>query len=81
MSQLAVEWEDPPESERGKPIDHRLFASLLRSRPGQWARLPRVTDVFVIKNGGLPAYRPAGSFEAVMRRQRVYARYVGEAES
>jgi hypothetical protein len=86
MSELV--WEEPPaRTSRTATRDHAAIAAQLKSRPGQWAVIEagernNMNNVAMrIKRGDLPAYRPAGAFEAVTRTKdgevRVYARYTG----
>lgn len=72
---------DPPAStDRAPTLRHQVHAETLRSRPGRWALLADIEPnaASSIARGLLVPYRPGGSFEAVIRRGRVYARFVGE---
>lgn len=86
MSELI--WEEPPaRTSWSVRRDHVAIAAQLKSHPGQWAIIEagernNINNVAMrIKGGVLPAYRPAGAFEAVTRTKDgevcVYARYVG----
>lgn len=80
--------EDPPQARRSrKPSGHHLaIADKLMADPGNWYRVADEVKqpgmAGGIKKGTLPAYQPAGAFEAVSRKQGdgwdIYARYVGE---
>jgi hypothetical protein len=86
-----LKWEEPPHADQRRPGGakrHAEVAAQLKSRPGEWARVAAFdkdtrsrTYAHYIRRGGLAAYRPDGSFEAVSRtvdgEYRVYARYVG----
>src|SRR5690349_20284852 len=85
-----VRWEDlPPDGRHTRRIsvcDHAAVAEELREHPGRWALVlaggaANTAFASLIRSGGLPAYRPAGSFQAAFRtvadEQRVYARFVG----
>lgn len=73
-------------------IRHQPIAEGLRALPGQWAEVGNYqwqqsaySAIQSIHNGRLPAYRPAGDFEAEVRRDsegdaHVWARYVGHLE-
>ena len=80
-----IKWQEPPAERRGRaPWDE--IAEALRGRPGAWALVGENIDASQatrIKKGGLSAFAPAGSFEAVTRKNEgdkhdIYARYVGE---
>lgn len=86
-----IVWEEPEPADYGTPqLPHYEIAAELRQHPGQWAKILTSVNLAYgtkINNGRLAAYRPAGSFEAVVRNTRpeggssvgdVYARYVGE---
>jgi hypothetical protein len=83
---VKLEWisGDPPPAEKtraaGMSMQHEVIAAQLRAHPGRWAKLPDLNfgSAGDIKYGRLAAYRPSGSFEAVIRRGAVYARHVGE---
>jgi hypothetical protein len=79
----------PPRSERY--TRHTPIAEALRARPGQWARIAEYATprrarhmAYVVRTGRLPAYAPAGAFEAEWReegaRGAVWARYTGTEE-
>ena len=77
--------ELPPIS-RNRSEKWERVAEQLRERPGEWAfigeHLSSATANF-ISNGVLAAFRPAGTFEAVCRDQKlsygkVFARFIGE---
>jgi len=86
-----VEFVGPPPAQRN--TKHARIARELRAHPRVWGvvrrpdTLPRAASAAqAIRDARLPAYAPAGSFEAVARtvteggrtEHRVYARYVGE---
>ncbi|MET9690160.1 hypothetical protein ABZY81_17060 [Streptomyces sp. NPDC006514] len=90
----AVEYLGPPPEQRN--TKHARIARELRGRPQVWGvvRRPASLDsaasaARAIRDARLPAYAPAGSFEAVARsvtegtvtEYRVYARYVGAIPS
>lgn len=70
-------------------IRHQPIAEGLRALPGQWGEVGNYEWLGsaqnasrAIRQGLLPAYRPAGAFEAEIRRDaegdaHVWARYVG----
>lgn len=70
-------------------IRHQPIADGLRARPGQWGEVGNYrwlgsakSAVHSIRIGILPAYQPAGAFEADIHRDgegdaHVYARYIG----
>jgi len=86
---MTVEFREPP-SPKGGPSANKYgdVAEALKERPGEWAMIvagghhnlvPR------IKAGTIPAFRPAGAYEATARsnesgRFDVYARFVGDAD-
>ena len=85
-----LRWEDPPPQRRGGRRSNHFPAELvardLRSKPGEWAVVEespnRLNLASHIRGGMYPAFRPAGSFDAVSRTDedgvvRTYARYVG----
>lgn len=84
-----LRWEDPPPERRGGRPSNRFPAELvaldLRRNPGRWAVVEeapnRLSLASQIRDGLYPAFRPAGSFEAVSRSLEgvvvTYARYVG----
>lgn len=87
---MTLLFEDPPEDDqrRGEWGIHRRHAAQLRQQPGQWAvvgiyRTSRSSGslAYQIRKGSLPAYAPAGAFEAractVDGEHRVYVRFVG----
>lgn len=85
-----IRWEDPPGDRRG--TDWAAVAKALRWRPGKWALVVVCNNAVTagavardIRVSKYPALRDRGPFEAVARsvdgEARVYARYVGEAES
>lgn len=90
-----MEWKEPVEKKVGlynaRASEHDAIAKQLKERPGQWAVC--YTDEFYqlayrIKDGSIPAFRPAGTFEATCRgaagkgqkTKEIYVRYVGESE-
>ncbi|MER7464071.1 hypothetical protein [Streptomyces sp. NPDC097981] len=89
-----VEYMGPPPKQRN--TKHARIARELRAHPQVWGVVRRPSSLDsassaarAIRDARLPAYAPAGSFEAVARsvsegavtEYRVYARYVGGAES
>lgn len=84
---MAVKFVDgPPPGGVGRPVLYEEEAAELRGRPGEWALIADSAASSMasnIKYGTLKAFRPAGTFEAVCRKQKhgygeIYARYVGE---
>ncbi len=78
---IHLRWVDelPPRADRAPTMRHHIVAEALRQRPGCWAMLPDFEPNWssAIRSGSNAAYRPGGSFEAVARQGRLYARYVG----
>ncbi len=85
-----VDFVGPPP--RHKNTKHARIASTLKARPKTWGVVLRCGTITrasaaaqAIRSARLPAYEPAGSFEARARtviekgrtEHRVYARYVG----
>ncbi|WP_407838485.1 hypothetical protein ACE1OC_22315 [Streptomyces sp. DSM 116496] len=85
-----VEFIGPPPKQRN--TKHTRIASDLRAHPNVWGVVGKPASITraasaaqAIRNARLPAYSPAGSFEAVARtitsggstEHRVYARFVG----
>jgi hypothetical protein len=82
-------WAGPPPKAKGRP--HRRYGPMarrLRQRPGAWAVIRNCPSAAVARNrtsairrGVIPAFLPAGSFEAVHRevggKWLVYARFIG----
>jgi len=77
----------PRSTRNGRPISHNFqqIAQQLKDNPGQWARIDtRGTQpaarsfAFHVRNGTSRAFQPAGAFEATVRNQDIWARYVGE---
>ena len=77
-------WEKPP-----LQADHKRIAVMLRTNPGQWARIDKAYSYRTAKNtvyriiaARIVAYGPAGDFEAVRReldgQHFVYVRYLGD---
>jgi hypothetical protein len=72
------------------PHEHDSIATQLRSKPNEWAQISEDAHTSMagqIRKGKIPAYRPAGSFEARyvltdrdLRRGEIRARYVGDEE-
>jgi hypothetical protein len=87
-----MEWKEPPKNPKSpdaRASEHEAIANQLKQRPGQWALC--YTDeyyllAYKIKNGSIPQFRPAWTFEATCRgasdksykTQEIYVRYVGE---
>lgn len=74
--------DELPPSAVGKSwgtVPHALIAAALKEQPGRWAMLPdfSIGNSAVIRGGTVGVYRPAGSFESIIRDGAVYARYVG----
>lgn len=86
-----ISWEDPPRDERSSgEIDWGFVASTLRGSPGRWAKIVLPTGFKLLsgtyqqiasKRQVLGPFRPAGSFESVIRGGDLYARYVGTEDS
>jgi hypothetical protein len=88
----ALKFEGPPPSKFTSPRGHHTEAAKeLKERPGEWA----IVGVYAhsgsssavarqLRAGLIPAYAPAGTFEAMARtidgEARVYARFVGEPD-
>lgn len=81
--------EEPPPRERSAPanVQHSDVAEFLEGNPGQWAKVKVCTTVTQagsfasnIRHGRLLAFQPAGKYEAVTRKEAVYARYVESAD-
>ncbi|MET3984197.1 hypothetical protein [Streptomyces sp. PvR034] len=94
MSASAVEYLGPPPAQRN--TKHARIAADLRTHPEVWGVIRRPASLDsaasaarAIREARLPAYSPAGTFEAVARtvtegnrtEYRVYARYVGAPDS
>jgi hypothetical protein len=87
-------FETPPAQRRGtgqRTGKHFEAAEKLRARPGEWGVVAICSTpsssaslAYLIRRGGLAAYRPKGAFEAVSRtvddERRVYARYKADPE-
>jgi len=88
-------FQNPPVNNRGH-LDHAEVVRQLKAKPGKWAKVPGYdakTDAgqrvlaSQIGKAQLKAYRPAGSFEAVSRKDPktgeigIWARYVGKGKS
>lgn len=86
-----LRFEGPPPAAYGTPKGHHTDAAReLRERPGEWAVIGTYAHsgsasavALQVRKGAIPAYEPAGTFEAkartVDREARVYARFVGES--
>lgn len=77
-----MDMEDIPDSVAGASASAEVgleVAAQLRSRPGQWAIMPRgiVSAAWVIYLGITVPFAPQGAFQAADRGWDVYARYVG----
>lgn len=82
-----IRWEEPPakRSNLQPGLKYPPIAGALRARRFAWARIlddGSTSVVNQIKTGRIPAFRPAGSFEARGQRKPdgkyiVWARYVG----
>ncbi len=67
--------------------EHIALAELLRRNPGGWVPFVQQYETSSaasntqsrINKGVLAAFRPAGSFKAVVRQGILYVKYVGEA--
>jgi hypothetical protein len=89
---MAIVWSDPPAAQHGSGSKHEEFANDLRDNPGVWATTDdgllddkaNASQVQMIQKGRGAAYRPAGSFKAVARknesgdRYNIFVRYIGE---
>ena len=86
-----VVWEDPPPQAggSGSRVVYTEEVAALRSRPGEWGRIPvrrsgeRAATMLAdnIRRGLLAAFRPAGSFEAKAFQGQVWARYTDGGQS
>jgi hypothetical protein len=89
---MGIKWVDnPPEPRPGRPGVGRpkyyAFAEALKRRPGQWAVLGTASSALAhqIGAGKTVAFQPAGTFEAVSRKEAndrpgrgtIYVRYLG----
>jgi hypothetical protein len=76
-----IDGDPPPSTDRQPTMRHQRYAEALRGRPGRWALLADLESGSAgsIRSGQLVPYRPGGTFDAVVRRGRVYARYLGKA--
>lgn len=81
--------DQPPPSNRGNERLYVWFAKQLRANPGRWARLPLANKAGIstaIGQGKMSAFRPAGHFEAVYRKDLDsddkwnYVRYIGPVD-
>lgn len=75
MSEL-VEWEEP----EGERRNWEAIAETLRANPNQWAHIKGTSTAHhshYINSGRTKAFSPAGSFEAMVRKGKVFARFVG----
>jgi hypothetical protein len=80
-----IKWEEPPTDRRSRGYGD--MAEPLRDKPGEWAKVAEgissPTLANSIKQARVKSFAPAGSFEAVSRKNPdggvdIYARYVGE---
>ncbi len=64
---------------RRERLPHEQWAAQLKAQPGRWARVPGVNPGYctAVLKATVHAYRPAGAFEAAMRDNEIYVRYVG----
>ena len=95
MSTTIIRFEEPPPpahpryAPRSRDVAPNVAAEL-KGAKGDWALVKEFSEqragtarsaARVINQGTIPAYRPAGAFEAVTRtvdnQVRLYARYVG----
>jgi len=82
--------DEPPPSNRGNDRLYHWFANQLKANPGKWAKLPLPPNKAglrtLIERGKFLAFRPAGSFECVYRKELEgddrwnFVRYVGPVE-
>jgi len=81
--------DEPPPSNRGNDRLYHWFANQLREHPGKWAKLPLPNKAGIstlIERGKMSAFRPAGAFECVFRKELEgddkwnFVRYVGPVE-
>jgi hypothetical protein len=90
---VGITWEEPPPSGKGKTSWRSerwdSTAEQLRAKPGEWAKIGRLSPSIVssIKGAHSDSWAPSGSFEAVSRnwstedgKSDVYARYVGNED-
>lgn len=84
-----LQWGDPPRRDGRRSYHrHELVAKRLKARQGEWAWLVfnsargASNAASTAALGGIPAYEPAGDFEAVHRlvdgEHRMYVRYLGD---
>jgi hypothetical protein len=91
LTEVKIEWQNPPPRRGSKHIDWYKLASELKARPDEWAYLGRLPagSAGGIKGGHLLAFKPARSFDAMSRDFRAsteegvgptadtWAKYVG----
>ena len=88
-----ITWATPPQVEHGgrshrRSAEWALVADTLKEHPDQWALVRSETEScygHFIKTARLVAFKPAGAFEATVRKNQdnpkkydIYARYIGE---
>lgn len=84
---MTLKWEEPDPTPSGTGTVWAQVAAELKARPGQWALVLEMESGNVklnntgrtIRSGATVPFRPAGSFEAIVQRGKLYARFVGEA--
>jgi hypothetical protein len=72
-----ITWEEPPGKDRR---NWHAIADALRANPKTWARVESANDArhaHYINSAKSKAFEPAGSFQAMLRKGHVYARFVG----
>jgi hypothetical protein len=72
-----ITWEEPPGKERR---NWHAIAKVLRANPRTWARVEGAYDAnhaHYINSAKSKAFEPKGSFQAMLRKGHVYARYIG----
>jgi hypothetical protein len=85
-----IEWIDPPKRCRGAYIrNYGRFITELKHKPGEWARVDNqpergsmATNAYAIKQGRIKSFGPAGTFDAVSRKEEdgthsLYVKYLG----
>lgn len=89
MSEIEFGELPPSRQGRGQVDRSQEISSALVERPGEWAKVGRYNPSYAvrIKTGGIKAFAPAGTFEAVSRntghdddgaiRSDIWARYIG----
>lgn len=79
-----IVWQDPPDAQPfggkvGRPSKWPAVALELRRHPGKWALVNTTTSsswASHVKLGKIPAFAPAGTYDATVRSRRVNGRRV-----